>query len=152
MLDLEVAAKALPREDLVTLVKTLAASLESFWRSGGGPRPSELSRKSVRSDANGRSLAFSEIQTLSLALIEPERDMLFDKLMDNSMFESDPEWEYVDGEAAWEAELQRRIDDVESGREELIPAEVVHREIQELLASFAESARHASVVPSAGES
>jgi len=70
----------------------------------------------------------------ALALPAVDRAELAEILMESlsgekwSWEDSDPEWR-----AAWEAEIRRRIEDVRSGKTQLIDGETVMRELHERL-------------------
>ena len=69
----------------------------------------------------------SELLERALALSSEERGMLIDRLVES--LDDEPAEEGV--EAAWDAEIKRRVEDVRSGRVKTIPGEQVLRELAE---------------------
>jgi putative addiction module component (TIGR02574 family) len=69
----------------------------------------------------------SELLEKALALSTQDRGLLIDRLI-ASLDEAPPE-EGV--EAAWDAEIKRRVDDIRSGRVKTIPGEQVLKELAE---------------------
>ncbi|MBK0421094.1 addiction module protein [Leucobacter sp. CSA2] len=70
--------------------------------------------------AEGRSLSVDERELAAVALLQI----------------SDDEQAQID--AAWRSELRRRIDDIESGKIELLDADEVHAQIRAKLAAMRE--------------
>jgi putative addiction module component (TIGR02574 family) len=68
-----------------------------------------------------------EVLDKALALSVEERGLLIDRLVES--LDDGPAEEGV--EAAWDAEIKRRVDDVRLGRVKTIPGEQVLREIEE---------------------
>jgi putative addiction module component (TIGR02574 family) len=73
------------------------------------------------------SSLIDELTRKARSLAPEERVRLAEELL-SSVQDSDEEIE-----AAWEAEIKRRLDEVESGTAKLIPAEEVFAEIRALL-------------------
>jgi putative addiction module component (TIGR02574 family) len=69
----------------------------------------------------------SELLEKALALSVQDRGLLIDRLIDS--LDDGPAEEGV--EAAWDEEIAKRVEDIRSGRVELIPGEQVLREIEE---------------------
>jgi putative addiction module component (TIGR02574 family) len=69
----------------------------------------------------------SELLEKALALSIQDRGLLIDRLIES--LDEEPAEEGV--EAAWDAEIAKRVEDVRSGRVKLIPGEQVLREIEE---------------------
>jgi putative addiction module component (TIGR02574 family) len=69
----------------------------------------------------------SELLEKALALSSEERGMLIDRLVES--LDDEPAEEGV--EAAWDAEIKRRVEDIRSGRVKTIPGEQVLRELAE---------------------
>jgi putative addiction module component (TIGR02574 family) len=69
----------------------------------------------------------SELLEKALALSTQERGLLIDRLIET--LDNEPAEEGV--EAAWDAEIKRRVDDIRSGRVKTIPGEQVLRELAE---------------------
>ena len=67
----------------------------------------------------------SELLEKALALSTRERGLLIDHLIQS--LDDDPADEGV--EAAWDEEIKRRVDEIRSGRVEMIPGEQVLREL-----------------------
>jgi putative addiction module component (TIGR02574 family) len=63
----------------------------------------------------------------ALTLSTQERGLLIDRLAET--LDDEPAEEGV--EAAWEAEIERRVEDIRGGRVETIPGEQVFRELAE---------------------
>jgi putative addiction module component (TIGR02574 family) len=68
-----------------------------------------------------------EILEKALALSTQERGMLIDQLIES--LDDAPAEEGV--EAAWDEEIKRRVEDVRSGKVEMIPGEQVLQELAE---------------------
>ena len=64
-----------------------------------------------------------------MKLSPEERLELAEQLYESLTPESDPEWE-----RAWTEEIKRRMDDLRTGRVELVDADVVHAELLDLVA------------------
>ena len=75
----------------------------------------------------------SEVLEKALTLSTQERGLLIDRLIE-SLDEGPPE-EGV--EAAWADEIKRRVDDIRSGKVEMIPGEEVRRRLAARLLSGA---------------
>jgi putative addiction module component (TIGR02574 family) len=69
----------------------------------------------------------SELFEKALTLSTHERGMLIDRLVES--LDDEPAEEGVEEE--WAAEIQRRVDDVRTGRVKTIPSEQVFRELEE---------------------
>jgi putative addiction module component (TIGR02574 family) len=69
----------------------------------------------------------SELLEKALALSTQDRGLLIGRLIES--LDEEPAEEGV--EAAWDAEIAKRVEDVRSGRVKLIPGEQVLREIEE---------------------
>jgi putative addiction module component (TIGR02574 family) len=69
----------------------------------------------------------SELLEKALTLSTQERGLLIDRLAET--LDDEPAEEGV--EAAWEAEIERRVEDIRGGRVETIPGEQVFRELAE---------------------
>ena len=69
----------------------------------------------------------SELLEKALTLSNQERGLLIDRLAET--LDDEPAEEGV--EAAWEAEIERRVEDIRGGRVETIPGEQVCRELAE---------------------
>jgi putative addiction module component (TIGR02574 family) len=69
----------------------------------------------------------SELLEKALTLSTQERGLLIDRLVES--LDDEPAEEGV--EAAWDAEIKRRVDDIRSGRVNTIPGEQVLRELAE---------------------
>jgi putative addiction module component (TIGR02574 family) len=67
----------------------------------------------------------SEVLEKALALSTQDRGLIIDRLI-KSLDDEAPE-EGV--EAAWSDEIKGRVDDIQSGRVEMIPGEEVHRRL-----------------------
>jgi putative addiction module component (TIGR02574 family) len=77
-----------------------------------------------------------ELLVAALELPEEERAEIADRLLDSL---PDKEWLWEDADpkwrAAWEAEIRRRIDDVRSGKVQLVDGEEVFRKLREKYSS-----------------
>ena len=71
-------------------------------------------------------LTADQIESEALNLPRPERDRIAQALI--ASLEMDPEVE-----RAWEAEIRRRVRDIDSGVTQLIPGEEVFKEVEDLL-------------------
>jgi putative addiction module component (TIGR02574 family) len=71
-------------------------------------------------------LTADQIESEALSLPRPERDRIAQALV--ASLAMDPEVE-----RAWEEEIRRRIRDIDSGVTELIPGDVVFKEVEDLL-------------------
>jgi putative addiction module component (TIGR02574 family) len=71
-------------------------------------------------------LSADQIESEALSLPRPERDRIAQALV--ASLAMDPEVE-----RAWEEEIRRRIRDIDSGVTELIPGDVVFKEVEDLL-------------------
>ena len=69
----------------------------------------------------------SEVLEKALSLSLPERSLLIDRLMES--LDDGPNEEGV--EAAWDAEIRSRVEDIRSGRIKTIPGEQVLQELAE---------------------
>lgn len=87
-----------------------------------------LERQRSQCQPPGLSLEGEQIRKAALKLSAKEREAIAEALF--TSLPVDPEIE-----AAWSAVIQRRIEDLESGRVKGIPAEEVFREIEELIGS-----------------
>jgi putative addiction module component (TIGR02574 family) len=67
----------------------------------------------------------SEVLEKALALSTQDRGLIIDRLIEN--LDNEPAEEGV--EEAWSEEIKRRVDDIKSGRVEMIPGEEVHRRL-----------------------
>jgi putative addiction module component (TIGR02574 family) len=67
----------------------------------------------------------SEVVEKALALSTQDRGLIIDRLIES--LDNEPAEEGV--EEAWSEEIKRRVDDIKSGRVEMIPAEEVHRRL-----------------------
>ncbi len=67
----------------------------------------------------------SEVLEKALALSTQERGVVIDRLIES--LDDEPAEEGA--EAAWEEEIKRRVDDIRSGKVELIPGEEVLRRL-----------------------
>ena len=67
----------------------------------------------------------SEVLEKALTLSTQERGLLIDRLMES--LDEGPAEEGVEG--AWADEIKRRVDDIRSGKVELIPGEQVLRDL-----------------------
>lgn len=74
------------------------------------------------------SLPLNQIEAEALELSAPERAALAERLIRSldELADEDP----VETERAWEAEIRRRLADVQAGTAELIPAEQVMAELR----------------------
>ena len=71
-------------------------------------------------------LTADQIESEALSLPRPERDRIAQALV--ASLAMDPEVE-----RAWEEEIRRRIRDIDSGVTEMIPGDVVFKEVEDLL-------------------
>jgi len=67
----------------------------------------------------------SEVLEKALALSTQDRGLIIDRLIES--LDNEPAEEGV--EEAWSEEIKRRVDDIKSGRVEMIPGEEVHRRL-----------------------
>ena len=67
----------------------------------------------------------SEVLEKALALPVQDRGLIIDRLIES--LDNEPAEEGV--EEAWSEEIKRRVDDIKSGRVEMIPGEEVHRRL-----------------------
>jgi putative addiction module component (TIGR02574 family) len=67
----------------------------------------------------------SEVLEKALALSTQERGLIIDRLIES--LDDEPAEEGV--EEVWSEEIKRRVDDIQSGRVEMIPGEEVHRRL-----------------------
>ena len=70
----------------------------------------------------------AEISKAALALSVDERTILVNQLAESLHAESDP-----DVERAWQKEIRRRVDEIRSGKAELIDSDVVFSEARRAL-------------------
>lgn len=71
------------------------------------------------------TLTFDELEAQALALPDPQRAKLAKHLWET--LDPEPESEVSD---AWKVEIRRRIDEIDSGKVQLIPGEEVMRELR----------------------
>lgn len=76
--------------------------------------------------------SLKDIETQALKLSTRERGELIDRLI--SSLEGTPEDTPEAITKAWDEEIARRVGDMEAGRSEWIPAEIVFKEIDVLIA------------------
>ena len=69
----------------------------------------------------------SEVLEKALALSTQERGLIIDRLIES--LDNEPAEEGV--EAAWSEEIKRRVEEIQSGKVEMIPGEQVLRELAE---------------------
>jgi len=67
----------------------------------------------------------SEVLQKALALSTQDRGLIIDRLIES--LDNEPAEEGV--EQAWSEEIKRRVEDIQSGRVEMIPGEEVHRRL-----------------------
>lgn len=67
----------------------------------------------------------AEVLEKALALSTQERGLIIDRLIES--LDNEPAEEGA--EEAWSEEIKRRVDDIKSGRVEMIPGEEVHRRL-----------------------
>jgi putative addiction module component (TIGR02574 family) len=67
----------------------------------------------------------SEVLEKALALSTQDRGLIIDRLIES--LDNEPAEEGV--EEAWSEEIKRRVDDIKSGRVEMISGEEVHRRL-----------------------
>jgi putative addiction module component (TIGR02574 family) len=67
----------------------------------------------------------SEVLEKALALSTQDRGLIIDRLIES--LDNEPAEESV--EQAWSEEIKRRVEDIQSGRVEMIPGEEVHRRL-----------------------
>ena len=67
----------------------------------------------------------SEVLEKALALSTKDRGLIIDRLIES--LDNEPAEEGV--EAAWSEEIKRRVEEIQSGRAEMIPGEEVHRRL-----------------------
>lgn len=70
----------------------------------------------------------SEVLEKALALSTQSRCLIIDRLIES--LDSDPSEEGV--EAAWSEEIKRRVEEIQSGKVEMIPGEEVDRRLARL--------------------
>ena len=73
----------------------------------------------------------SEVLEKALALSTQDRGLIIDRLIES--LDNEPAEEGA--EAAWSDEIKRRVEDIESGRVEMIPGEEVQRRLSALLSN-----------------
>jgi putative addiction module component (TIGR02574 family) len=73
----------------------------------------------------------SEVLEKALALSTEDRGLIIDRLIES--LDNEPAEEGV--EAAWSEEIKRRVEDIESGRVEMIPGEEVQRRLSARLSN-----------------
>ena len=74
------------------------------------------------------STLVDELSARAKALSAEDRARLAEELLESLQGEPDS-----DAEAAWDAEIDRRVAEIDSGAVRLIPAEEVHAEVRRLL-------------------
>jgi len=74
------------------------------------------------------STLVDELSARAKALSAEDRARLAEELLES--LQGDPD---SDAEAAWDAEIDRRVAEIDSGAVRLIPAEEVHAEVRRLL-------------------
>jgi len=74
------------------------------------------------------STLVDELSARVKALSAEDRARLAEELLESLQGEPDS-----DAEAAWDAEIDRRVAEIDSGAVRLIPAEEVHAEVRRLL-------------------
>ena len=67
----------------------------------------------------------SEVLEKALALSTQDRGLIIDRLIES--LDNEPAEEGV--EQAWSEEIKRRVEEIQSGRVEMIPGEEVHRRL-----------------------
>jgi putative addiction module component (TIGR02574 family) len=67
----------------------------------------------------------SEVLERALALPAEDRGLIIDRLIES--LDNEPAEEGV--EQAWSEEIKRRVEEIQSGRVEMIPGEEVHRRL-----------------------
>ena len=67
----------------------------------------------------------SEVLEKALALSTQDRGLIMDRLIES--LDNEPAKEGV--EEAWSEEIERRVEEIQSGRVEMIPGEEVHRRL-----------------------
>ena len=81
------------------------------------------------------SMSLAEVEQAFLALDRRDRAALIHRGL-QSLDTEDAQVDQAEVDAAWRGELRRRIDDIESGKVELLDADEVHAQIRAELAAM----------------